>query len=136
MKRRSHGKKSRRRGVSRFERHLLTAIIIILLAVLLGWVIFRLTSLDAIAAGLRDMLHPDSVGLFTYLEGQAGVLENMAWLLPAVAGSFPIGEALRKRLGNRPWYPFARGVWALLIFYFSLSLLLGATYNPFIYFRF
>ena len=56
--------------------------------------------------------------------------------MPAAVGCFPAAKALDKQFGDRGWFRFLRNVWALLVFLLSVSLLLGATYNPFIYFRF
>ncbi|MBR2659766.1 MAG: MBOAT family protein [Clostridia bacterium] len=110
--------------------------VLTLLAVLAGWVIFRQTSLPAIGECLRAMLNPTAGGLGSYLAANAGVLENTIWLIPAVIGCFPLGKYLTRRFSGRKGFGLLRSGWALLVWLLSLSLLLGATYNPFIYFRF
>ncbi len=110
--------------------------VLTLLAVLAGWIIFRQTSLGSIGECFSAMLHPSFGELGAYLSAHAGVLENTFWLIPAAVGCFPAAKALDKQFGDRGWFRFLRNVWALLVFLLSVSLLLGATYNPFIYFRF
>ena len=112
-------------------RHILT-----LLAVLIGWVIFRQTSLPALGECLRAMLQPSLSGLGSYLTVNAKVLENTFWLIPAVIGCFPLGRHLTKRFEGHRWFFAVSAVWAFSVFLISLVLLLGSTYNPFIYFRF
>ena len=108
----------------------------VLLVILVGWLIFRLTSLPAIGAALRSLLAPSFAGLCAYLAGHAGVLENTFWLLPAAVGCLPLGRRLVRRFGGKAWFTWLHSGWAFAVYLLSLALLLGATYNPFIYFRF
>ena len=112
-------------------RHVLT-----LFLVIVGWVIFRLESLDAIMETLRAMFVTPFAGLGSYLNSQAGVLENTFWILPAVIGCLPIARWIRSRGEEKRWYPWVSGLFAIAVYYVSVALLMGSTYNPFIYFRF
>ncbi len=110
--------------------------ILTLLAVLIGWVIFRQTSLPALGECLQALIHPSLSGLGSYLTVNGKVLENTFWLVPAVAGCFPLGRILKERFEGKRWFFAVSSGWAFLVFLISLALLVGATYNPFIYFRF
>ncbi|MCR4620830.1 MAG: MBOAT family protein [Clostridiales bacterium] len=114
-----------------FLRHILT-----LLLVLLGWVIFRLESVTAILAFAKALFVAPFYGLAQYLSGHAGVLENTAWMLPAILGCLPLSKWIKKRMENKRSYPWLSGAFAVVVYYFSIALLMGSTYNPFIYFRF
>ena len=109
---------------------------ITLLLVLLGWVIFRLESVPAILSFMGSLFTAPFAGLGAYLSGQAGVLENTFWLLPAVVGCLPWAEWIRGRAEGKRWYSFVSGAFAVIVYYLSVGLLMGSTYNPFIYFRF
>ncbi len=110
--------------------------ILTLLAVFFGWILFRLTSLSALGGILSDLFTPAPAALGTWLSAHPETLQQTFWLLPALIGCFPLAAWIRKRYGQASWYPWVSGLWAFCIFLFSLALLLGATYNPFIYFRF
>ena len=115
----------------RILRHVLT-----LLIVILGWVIFRLESMDAILNCFRAMFTAPFGGLGSYLASGTGVLENTFWLIPAALGSLPLAKWIGSRARGQRWYPWACAVFALAVYAASLALLMGSTYNPFIYFRF
>ena len=108
----------------------------VLLAVMIGWLIFRLTDLTALGAAFRALAASPFRGLGVYLADHAGVLENTFWLVPAVIGCLPLSRWLAGRFGGRPWFVRLHSGWTLAVWFLSLALLLGATYNPFIYFRF
>ena len=110
--------------------------VLTLLLVLLGWVIFRLESMDAILRFLRALAVSPFAGLGSYLAGHTEVLSKTAWLLPAIMGCLPLGKWIQSRVGEKTWYPYLCGAYALAVYYLSLALLMGSTYNPFIYFRF
>ena len=58
-------------------------------------------------------------------------------LLPvALFGCLPLKDALLKRWDKKKWFPCLRMLTALIIWLASIALLLGESYNPFIYFRF
>ena len=107
-----------------------------LFLVLVGWVIFRMETLPGILAVLQGLFVSPFTGLAAYLSGQAGVLENTFWLLPAVLGCLPWSQWIRRRMGDRPLYPYLSGGYALAVYALSIALLMASTYNPFIYFRF
>ena len=103
--------------------------------VLLGWVIFNCTSLDAIGAYLRAMFagtpgSGDGAYLIWFLR-QYG-LE----LVCAVLAATPLLPKLVAPWKDRGWAQTAYTVWLLGLFGLSLLTLANSSFNPFIYFRF
>lgn len=106
----------------------------LLLIVLGGWIIFRLESLEQIGAAFA--------GLFRFEGTTAGFLLShhdalypLFLLIPACAGCLPLAGWLRKKLPPR-LSEIGCTAGDILLFALCVALLLGATYNPFIYFRF
>ncbi len=114
-----------------FFRHVITLFI-----VTCGWVIFRVEGLHEIAEFFGLMFTAPFEGLGQYLNEHGAVLENMAWLIPAMIACLPLGAVIREKFGKRRWYPWLHAMLAICVFYASVTLLMGSTYNPFIYFRF
>ena len=110
--------------------------VITLLFVLLGWVIFRLDSVSSILAFVKAMFTAPFAGLGKYLSTHAGVLENTAWIGPAIIGCLPLSVWIKKRAEGKAAYPWLSAAFALTVYFVSVALLMGSTYNPFIYFRF
>ncbi len=112
-------------------RHLLT-----LLLVLFGWILFRVENPDALGMVLREMLSFRTGGTARWFLANADALRALAALPAAVAACLPIRRFLLSRFGERIRLSGAARVWALLVLLLSLAMLLGESYNPFIYFRF
>lgn len=99
--------------------------------ILIGWVLFIFEDLTA---GLHYLAVMFGIGgeivinqAFLYL-----LSSNLLLLLIAVIGSMP-----RVGLINRiAALPFLKPVFYFIVFIFSSAYLVGATYNPFLYFRF
>ena len=103
--------------------------------VLLGWVIFNCTSLDAIGAYLHAMFagtpgSGDGAYLIWFLR-QYG-LE----LVCAVLAATPLLPKLVAPWKEKAWAQTAYTVWLLGLFGLSLLTLANSSFNPFIYFRF
>ena len=105
-----------------------------LLLVLLGWILFRVETLDALGRVFAGLGSFGGSGAFFRAHGEA--LRALAVLPVAAAGCLPLGRRLKARWGSRPWYAWAGYAWALAVWGLSLAMLLGESYNPFIYFRF
>ena len=115
----------------RILRHGLT-----LLAVIIGWVIFRTETPGQAGKVLGAMLTFSGTGTGRFLISQADVLSPLALLPPAILGCLPWKTALEARYGEREWYRYGRYALALAVWLLSVAMLLGESYNPFIYFRF
>ena len=123
------GKKIER--IPAFFRHLGT-----LLLVLIGWVIFRVEDVGALGGVFSEMFTFRSGGTADWFLFNANALQGLCVLPVAVIACLPLRRLLRARFGEKPWLEAAGRAWALLIWLLSLAMLLGESYNPFIYFRF
>ena len=109
-----------------------------MLAVVVGWVLFRADNLTAAGNylltmfGLKGAALVDSMAVFHFRE----------YLVPLCAGllcSTPIFRRLRERAENRGWetaYGLCDGLIQLLLFVVGLSCLVMNAHNPFICFNF
>ena len=109
-----------------------------MLAVVVGWVLFRADNLSAAGNylltmfGLKGAALVDTMAVFHFRE----------YLVPLCAGllcSTPIFRRLRERAENRGWetaYGLCDGLIQLLLFVVGLSCLVMNAHNPFIYFNF
>ena len=110
-------------------RHLL-----VLLIVLVGWIIFRLEDIGRIGAAMRGLFVFEAGGGAFLLEHH-DALYPLYLILPACIGCMPAAGWLRRHLPENIAFR-ASVVMDVLLFALCVALLLGAAYNPFIYFRF
>lgn len=101
--------------------------------VLVGWVIFYFTDTAELTAYLGSLVGLGGVPLFT---GELWIVVNQySWFpLLAFAAAFPLKNALRQEVVDR-LQPVGT-VWLTAVFVLSVLLIVGQSYNPFIYFRF
>ena len=125
------GKSDGRRGLAGAACRVLT-----LLAVLFGWVLFRVENPGRLGAALTGMVRFGTGGPAAFLAEHGALLRPAAMILPAALLSLPLLPALDRRFGGRSWYGTAKVLAAGVLWLLSLAALLGDTYNPFIYFRF
>lgn len=107
---------------------------LVLVIVLAGWIIFRMESPERIGAVFSALLRFDGAGASFLLEHRDALYP--LFLLPvACLGCVPWAAGLRRRLpeGAALW---GSAVLDIGLFALCVALLLGASYNPFIYFRF
>lgn len=109
---------------------------ITLLVVLIGWAIFRADGSGMLPVVLERLFVSGSGTARDFLTEHADLLQTAVVLPVAIIGCFPLRDKLISRFGGEKWFPALRYAGALLIWLVSLGLLLGNTYNPFIYFRF
>ncbi len=110
--------------------------ILTLLLVLTGWVIFRLEDFTALSDAFAGLFSFRVSGTFTFFLDHADALRAAALLPLAALACLPLGRAMKRRWEGKRWMSAAGYAWAFLILVFSLAMLLGESYNPFIYFRF
>ena len=106
-----------------------------LFLVLLGWVLFRIedmTQLKEVVTGMFTY----TAGMPAYLAGHHDALYPLFLLIPACIGCLPFGKWLHRKLGDSSLAACLRSITAVLLFALCIFILLGSTYNPFIYFRF
>ena len=108
--------------------------ICLLLVVLLGWIIFRVEDLGTMGTAFAGLFQFRGQTI-SFLLSHHDALYPLYLLLPACLGCLPIAGWLKNKCPEK--YLFhARIVLLILLFFLCIALLLGATYNPFIYFRF
>ena len=110
--------------------HLLTIVLFVY-----GWVIFYCTDLEFLRTVSRSLL--GFGGRWLDLTGQTWFLSNV-WILPVyVIGATPYPKRWAERIfQTERAKDLAGSVFVLVVFTVSVMLLIGQTYNPFLYFRF
>ncbi len=112
-----------------------------LIVVYFGWVLFRFQDMAVIGAVLRGMF---GAGAWSTFEATT-LIKNHAFFLPAaVVCATPLFATLSRgwaRLGERSRvaavsYSVAQLVWPLVLLFVSTVMLVGNSYNPFLYFQF
>ena len=124
-----------RGGVPHLLRHLYT-----MLAVMVGWVLFRSPSLSFAGRYLAAMFGGSTVGL-TDAVGSYLLQNGKLFLLVGVIASLPIVPMLSRRLRAAGEGMQLAAVWlkagcTVLLFGVSLAVVIKSGYNPFIYFNF
>ena len=116
----------------------------LLVAVILGWVLFRFTQPQLIATLMRTLFGLNGNSLMDFTT-EIQLQSNMFLLVVAVIGCTPLMKVLRQRIeifvGN---HDFAGKVWnvvfysilPVILLLLSTACLVGDSYNPFIYFQF
>ncbi len=112
-------------------RHVYTLVI-----VLIGWVFFRCEAIGDALVYLKAMFAFDFSAVRSL--GVMEALDREFWFLFAlsVAGCFPVVPALRKRLEASLVLGWISDMVLSGIFAFAVFYMVGADFNPFIYFRF
>lgn len=106
--------------------------------IVLGWAIFYFTDLALLGQQLQVMFGLADVPLYGYQEWSI-IQSNIYWLILALVLCFPVYRWVRQQLDRRlssqqvAITDFAQNLVYLGV---SVALLVGSTYNPFIYFRF
>ncbi|MBQ4612005.1 MAG: MBOAT family protein [Clostridia bacterium] len=114
-----------------------------LIVVYFGWVLFRFQDAEVMLAVLRGMF---GVGGNPWASFETTLLiKNHAFFLPAaMVGATPVFAVLSRRwaaLGKQNGlaatsYAVAQLVWPFVLLFVSTILLVGNSYNPFLYFQF
>jgi len=111
----------------------------LMLSVVLGWVLFYFTDFSRLKLYLKTMFGLTGNTL-SDMNLQIAVTNNIFWLILAVVACFPIFPALGKLSQKHPALAttgqFARLVFSVLLLFVSTTLLVGQSYNPFLYYRF
>jgi len=110
--------------------------IITFLLALIGWIIFRIDNLSALGPFLSAFFSFRFTDTGVFFMSNAEALSPLCLLPAAILGCLPWKQWIRKRFPNSGTVTVLGFVCALLIWIVSVTLLLGESYNPFIYFRF
>ena len=101
--------------------------------VLVGWVIFYFTDEAQLTNYLGAMIGLGGIPLFTQ-ELMIVINRYSYFPLIAMAAALPLWHAIRPEVLDR--LRPVQTVWLTLVFVLSLLMIVGQSYNPFIYFRF
>ena len=106
-----------------------------LFLILLGWLLFRVEDMAQLGQAFAGMFTLTG-GAPAYLAGHHDALYPLYLMIPACIGCLPVGKWIRRRLPDNGVTEVAGAVVDVLLFALCVFMLLGSTYNPFIYFRF
>lgn len=109
-----------------------------LLFIIVGWAIFYFTDLTQLWQYLQVMVGMAGVPLTSYIP-ESVIKSNIYWLVLALVLCFPVYQKVQQLMLR--WLPEAGVVTInlcqnVVFFGCSVMLLVGSSYNPFIYFRF
>ena len=102
--------------------------------VVLGWVIFDRTSLPLLAQALKQMFAFAPTDWRGVVKTNTNILYGLVFLPLGAVCSLPLLRRLEARDG--PAARFLKNAVCLVLLLICISLLLGNSFNPFIYFRF
>ena len=106
--------------------------------IMLGWTFFHFTDMGALWSCLRTLFGANEAPLYNF-EVEAALWANAGWLALALLLCTPVASAvdgwLQRAGGERIQLGMAL-MQNLVFLGLSVALLVGQTYNPFIYFRF
>lgn len=107
-----------------------------LVVVLIGWVFFRCDTLKDALMYIQAMFAFDFSDLHRLTVAEC--LDREFWVLFVLSlmGSLPVVPLLKKKFGNNPALACAAEFGLLGVFAFAVCYMVGADFNPFIYFRF
>jgi alginate O-acetyltransferase complex protein AlgI len=106
--------------------------------IIIGWSIFYFTDIKQLVTFLKIILGLSSNQLIDF-KFQNTLMENIYWLIIALVLCCPLYFWVQKQFKtyfNKQFSDAVNLLLNLVFFIISVSLLVGSTYNPFIYFRF
>ena len=109
-----------------------------LVEVLVGWVLFRSSSVTEAAEYFANML-TFSAGYPAYRFSQFFDIKTAAFLLAAIMGCGVIQKlipSLREKIGSEKEMGWGQVLLLLMLFFICLAKIIAGTYNAFIYFQF
>ena len=108
-------------------------------AVVLGWVLFYFTDTSRLFVYLKTMFGAAGAPLWD-LNLQVTFSNNVFWFIAAIAGCFPIlpvvSRWMSKRQGTTALLYIGRLVFTAAVLVVCTAMLVGQSYNPFLYYRF
>ena len=110
--------------------------IITLFLIMLGWTIFRVEDVSKLGLFLGSMFSFSGTSLGAWLLEHTDNMYSVALIIPAIVACFPISRSIWARVSALRCATAIKVAAAVAALYLSMCLLLGSTYNPFIYFRF
>jgi len=106
----------------------------LIIGVMIGWVFFRTDNISHAVLYLKKLF---GIGSTIDLTNPMLLLhDNYLLLIVAILACTPLFKNIALSLSNKRFFPYAAGVWLILIYFISILYLGNTSYNPFIYFRF
>ena len=104
--------------------------------VLAGWIIFYFVDMGELGMYLGSLVGIGANGMLPFTTSELWIVINQySWFpLLALAAAFPLKRALRQEVLDG--LDGIGTVWLTVVFVLSILMIVGQSYNPFIYFRF
>ena len=108
-----------------------------LLLVIIGWIIFRIETIDQIFIVLKNMFTYHHTDVLNNIVFNTDIFAAIPFIFIGLICSLPILPKLKKLEKNHTIsYNFFANAACSILFIISIAFLVKSTYNPFIYFRF
>lgn len=103
--------------------------------VIIGWVLFNITSLSGIATALTNMFTYSPTNIQTAIAENTSIIQGLLYMPLGLVFMFPVAK-LFKNFKNHSATLILENIFYLAIFGVSVVICISSKYNPFIYFRF
>lgn len=108
-----------------------------ILLIVIGWVIFRCTSIGQIETFLLNLFTYKQTNWLTVISENSNILYYLLYFIPAIICSLPILKKLKKdKINNNKYVILISNIILIGMLMLCITFLTSSTYNPFIYFRF
>ena len=102
----------------------------------IGWIIFRSENINLLTYIFKNIIIFDINGFIEFLANNYYMINYLPFLVIGFVFSFPIFSKINNKLKENIIYNVIKDICIVLIFVFSICILISNSYNPFIYFRF
>lgn len=102
----------------------------------IGWLIFRLESLDTLKVVFKNLFTTGSKGFYNFISSNYDLVNYLPFMVLALIFSFPIYKIINDKLKDSTIYLFIKDIIIIILFVLCVAFLINNSYNPFIYFRF
>ena len=102
----------------------------------IGWIIFRSDNQELLMHVFKNLFVFDNNVLKTFLINNFNLVNYIPFIFAGFIFSFPIYNVINNKFKNSKIYIVINDIIIILMFVFSICILISNSYNPFIYFRF
>ena len=102
----------------------------------IGWLIFRVDNVNLLIHVFKNLLVFDNNIFKEFLLTNFNLINYIPFVIAGFIFSFPIYKFLNEKFQNNILYIVLNDILIILLFIFSICILISNSYNPFIYFRF
>ncbi len=107
-----------------------------IILIVVGWVIFRSTSIGQIETFLVNLFTYKQTNWIAILSENSKILYYLLYFIPAIICSLPILKVIREDKLENKYVILVSNIILIGMFMLCITFLTSSTYNPFIYFRF